>query len=239
MDLARDWLAVARPAELPLLVIADEQTAGRGRQGRPWIAPAGSALLMSLAFRPNWLAPEQATALVQLASVALCEAVAAQGIPTGLKWPNDVLAPIAPDAAEWAKVAGILLETQLERSQISSVVIGIGVNISAAPPPDLTRYPATHLQAAAGREISRLALLRALLQRLDVWYGRLAAGNPTELYTAWRARLRTLGQPVTIDLADGVLHGTAEDVDASGALFVRDRAGVLHRVSSGDVGLAQ
>jgi BirA family transcriptional regulator, biotin operon repressor / biotin---[acetyl-CoA-carboxylase] ligase len=177
--------------------------------------------------------------LVQLASVALAEAVAAQGIPTGLKWPNDVLVPAAPGVGDWAKVAGILLETQLDGTRLSSVVIGIGVNVSAAPPPELTRYPATSLQQAAGRPISRLALLRALLQRLDVWYNRIAGGSTAELFAAWRARLRTLGAPVTIDLADGVLEGLAEDVDASGALLVRDRSGALRRVASGDVGVAQ
>lgn len=239
MDLAREWLAEYPAPDAALLVTADEQTAGRGRQGRRWVAPSGSALLMSLALRPTWLAPAHATSLVQLASVALCEAVAAQGIPTGLKWPNDLLVPVDPAAAEWAKVAGILLESQLDGAQLSAVVIGIGVNVSAAPPPELTRYPAVSLQQAAGRPISRLALVRALLQRLDVWYNRLALGNSVELFAAWRARLRTLGTPVTIELADGVLHGLAEDVDASGALLVRDSAGMVRRVSSGDVGMTQ
>ncbi len=239
MDLAREWLATAASAEVALLVVAEEQTAGRGRQGRRWLAPAGSALLMSLALRPTWLAPAQATALVQLASVALCEAVEAQGVPSGLKWPNDLLVPAAPGATAWAKVAGILLETQSDGRQLSSVVIGIGVNISAAPPPELTRYPATSLQQATGQPISRLALLRVLLQRLDAWYTRLEAGDTVELFTAWRSRLRTLGAPVTIELATGVLHGVAEDVDASGALLVRDASGQIQRVSSGDVGLIQ
>lgn len=239
MDLAREWLATIDGPDAAVLVVADEQTAGRGRQGRRWIAPAGSALLMSLGIRPAWLVPAQATTLVQMASVALCEAVAVQGIPTGLKWPNDLLVPVVPAADEWAKVAGILLETQWDGSHLSSVVIGIGVNVSAAPPRELTRYPATCLAQAAGRPISRLALVRALLQRLDVWYGRLAAGETAELFTAWRARLRTLGAPVTIELTHGVVEGLAEDVAADGALLVRRPDGTVQRVSSGDVGMAQ
>lgn len=235
MDLARELLPTLGDAELPLLVTAEEQTAGRGRMGRAWEAPAGSALLLSLALRPRWLAPERAVALVWMAAVALCEAVErAAGVPAALKWPNDLL---LPDAGGHAKAAGILLELSFGGAGLETAVIGCGVNVSAAPPPGRTRYPATSLEAAAGAPVSRLALLLALLERLDVWHDRLRAGDAPGLRAAWRARLHTLGRPASVEGPGGAIVGLAEDVDDDGALLIRDAAGALHRVSAGDVGL--
>jgi BirA family biotin operon repressor/biotin-[acetyl-CoA-carboxylase] ligase len=237
MDLAREWLQTS--SATTLLVGADEQTAGRGRQGRRWIAPAGSALLSSLALRPPWLHAANATVLVQFAAVALCEAVIAQGIPARLKWPNDLLVPTAPGASTLGKAAGILLEAQSDGAQRVAAIIGIGINVSAAPPAEQTRYPATHLSAASGRPISRLELMQTLLRRLDAWYVRLADGESAALFAAWRTHLHTLGQFVQIELAHGSVRGIAEDVAPNGTLLVRDEHGTLHQISSGDVGLIQ
>ncbi len=268
MDLARELLSRLADSQLPALVVADEQTAGRGRMGRPWVAPPGSALLASLALRPTWLAPDRGVALVWLAAVALCEAVEeVTPLRPGLKWPNDLLvaerrasyetdplaelaheqAPpaaadhdprAAPPGPAWAKAAGILLEVTLGAGGIEAAIIGCGVNVSAAPPPEATRYPATSLAAASGAPVSRLALLRALLRRLDTWHARLQSGQGEALFAAWRARLVTLGQRVQIETPGGPVAGVAEDVDPRGALLVRDAAGVLHSVTAGDVGLA-
>lgn len=237
MDLARELLPTLAEAELPLLITAEEQTAGRGRMGRAWEAPAGSALLLSLALRPRWLAPERAVALVWMAAVALCEAVEqAAGVPAALKWPNDLLLP-TPPADGHAKAAGILLELSFGGAGLESAVIGCGVNVSAAPPPGSTRYPATSVAAAAGRPVGRLALLQALLGRLDAWHAGLQAGEEERLFAAWRGRLHTLGRPASVETAGGPIVGLAEDVDRDGALIIRDGAGALHRVSAGDVGL--
>jgi BirA family biotin operon repressor/biotin-[acetyl-CoA-carboxylase] ligase len=237
MDVARGLLARLGADKLPALVVADEQTAGRGRMGRPWVAPPGTALLTSLVLRPTWLRSEQGVALVWMSAVALCEAVeATTPLRPGLKWPNDVL--VAPPGGEaWAKVAGILLEVSMGPAGIESAVIGSGVNVNAAPPPEATRYPATSLAAAAGVPVDRLALLRAYLRSADVWYARLQSGEGEALFIAWHDRLVTLGQRVRIDTADGPLEGLAESVDRSGALLVRDAAGLPHTVTAGDVGL--
>jgi len=234
MDVARQLLLELPAADLPLLVQADEQTSGRGRLGRAWVAPPGSALLCSLALRPDWLAPERAFSLVWMAGVALCDSVAEQtGLAAALKWPNDLLVP-TPDG-DYAKAAGILLESSGDARGLAWVIIGMGLNVSAAPPPELTRYPATSLSAAAGRRVDRLALLRALLRHLDLWHARLIAGAEPALFEAWRARLHTLGHEVTVQLAQGALTGRAESVDSSGALRLRDQAGVLHTITTGDV----
>lgn len=236
MDVARELLRTLPEADLPLLVSAEEQTAGRGRMGRVWVAPAGSALLTSLALRPRWLAPERSVALVWMAAVALCEAVeVAAGVPAGLKWPNDLLLPAQGEGL--AKAAGILLELSYAGAGLESAVIGIGVNVSAAPPPGSARYPATCVEAAAGRAVSRLALLQALLTRLDAWYTWLGAGDTAQLFAAWRGRLRNLGAPVRVETPAGPIEGLAEDVGDDGALLVRDAAGQLQRVSAGDVGM--
>lgn len=247
-DLARALLTEIPESALPLLVTADEQTAGRGRLGRIWLAPPGSALLFSLAFRPVWLAPERARALVYIAGVALCEAVYdVCGITAGLKWPNDLLvaadairsgpASEQPALSRYAKAAGVLLEVSAAHEALEWAILGIGVNVSSAPPPELTRYPAIHLETASGRAIDRLALLRALLRRIDSWYGRLMANDDQALFAAWRSRLLGLGQPAELSMPEGLLRGVAEDVDADGSLRLRDAAGTLHTVTTGDVGL--
>lgn len=225
-----------------LIVLADEQTAGRGRLGRGWAAPPGSSLLLSLLLRPAWLAPGDAFTLTMLAGVALCEAVE-QVVPVAaaLKWPNDLLLPVGAPGPDLRKSAGILSEIELDGERIAWAVIGMGVNVNWAPHGvvdgrDLGRV-ATSVGAAAGRAIDRLALLRALLVRLDERYAALRQGRREELFAAWRGRLALLGQPVHVRLPLGELSGVAEGVDPTGALLVRDERGQLHTVVAGDIGV--
>jgi BirA family transcriptional regulator, biotin operon repressor / biotin---[acetyl-CoA-carboxylase] ligase len=225
-----------------LVILADEQTAGRGRQGRAWAAPPGSSLLMSLLLRPIWLPPADMFALTMLAGTALCEAVEqVTPIRAALKWPNDLLLPARPGAPPTThKAAGILCECELAGDQVEWVVVGIGVNVSWTPEGDvdgrdLARV-ATSLTAAAGEPIGRGALLRALLVRLDQRYHTLRQGRREELFTSWRGRLATLGHPTVVRLPGGELHGMAVDVEPSGALRLRDEQGVLHTILAGDVG---
>jgi BirA family biotin operon repressor/biotin-[acetyl-CoA-carboxylase] ligase len=224
-----------------LVVLADAQTAGRGRRGRGWAAPPRSSLLMSLLLRPAWLPATDAFTLTMLAGVALCEAVVEVApLHAALKWPNDLLLPAAPRVAQAThKSAGILSEIELEGDQIALVVIGMGINVNWSPEGivdgrDLTQV-ATSLSAAAGHPIDRLALLRALLIRLDTRYQALRRGQREELFSAWRSRLAALGQRVSVQLPHGELRGVAEDVEPSGALRVRDEQGALHTVLAGDV----
>ena len=225
-----------------LVILADEQTAGRGRMGRAWAAPPGSSLLLSLLLRPAWLAAADAFSLTMLASVALCEAVEQVAPPrAALKWPNDLLLPVRTAArTTLRKAAGILSEIELMSDRIVWVVIGIGLNVSWSPSGvvdgrDLAEV-ATSVGAAAGGSVERLPLLQALLERLDARYDALRRGEHADLFECWRDRLTTLGQPVQISLPHGVLRGVAEDVERSGALRVRDEHGALHTVLAGDVG---
>jgi BirA family biotin operon repressor/biotin-[acetyl-CoA-carboxylase] ligase len=210
--------------------------------GRTWIAPPGSSLLLSLLLRPAWLAPADAFSLTMLAGVALCEAVE-QVTPAraALKWPNDLLLPVRTAAGPTLrKAAGILSEIELADDRIAWVVIGIGVNVSWSPSAVVDQRNlaevATSVDAAAGQPVERLALLRALLERLDARYDALRRGSSADLFECWRDRLTTLGQPVQIGLPHSELRGIAEDVERSGALRVRDEHGALRTVMAGDVG---
>ena len=239
MDLCRTALSSLPAHELPLLVVADEQLAGRGRRGRAWVAPAGTALLCSLALRPHNLAAAHAASLIWLASVALCEGIAdATGLQPRLKWPNDLIVQYA-EPPEWRKVAGILLEIQSVQKEIAWAIIGCGINVAASPPLDTVRYPAGDLMTAGGAPVDRLTLVRAILRRLDSWYIRLGAGDDRALFVTWRSLLQSLGQYVSVETDQGTLSGQAEDVDQNGSLIIRDANGARHSIASGDVALVR
>jgi BirA family transcriptional regulator, biotin operon repressor / biotin---[acetyl-CoA-carboxylase] ligase len=189
------------------LVTADEQTAGRGRQGRAWVAPAGKALLMSVLLRD--LGAVQAY-LPLAAALAVCEACE-QSAPVRceIKWPNDVW-------VERRKLAGILVEG---RPQEGWAVLGIGLNVSTAEDefPDELRGLATSLNAASGERTSPGEVLARLLSALEA---RLDT-SPGEIVAAWRERDALRGQ--TVRWAGG--EGTATGIDDSGALMVETSSG--------------
>ena len=210
-----------------LLVLADTQTAGRGRQGRRWLTPAGSALALSLVLRPS-LTAEHAARVTMLAGVAVCEALEQlAGVQAGLKWPNDVL-------LDGRKAGGILVESALSGAHLDYLVLGIGINVSAAPPPEAVLFPATSVEAAAGRPVDRLALLHALLARLDHHYPDLAGANG-RLHTTWLSRLLWLGERVVAQSAEGDYDGVVAGADPDGALVLRLDNGERKRVVAGDV----
>ncbi len=234
MDIARERLRHGSADEFPLLVVTDEQTAGRGRQKRVWMAPAQSALLFSLALRPTWLASVNAQALVWMASVSVCEGIAHEtGLTPRLKWPNDVLIPYMDGAL--GKAAGILLELS-SSAAIDWAIIGCGINVSASPGAEIASiYPPTHIMSTLDRPVSRLALLQAVVRRMDFWLQALQRGERNQLYAIWRKLLITIGQEVQVQTASGIVSGRAEDVDILGSLYVRDADGILHVVMTGDV----
>lgn len=225
-DQARQLAEAGAPEGL--LVVAEEQTAGRGRGDRRWLTPPGTALALSLVLRPP-LAAAQTGRLTMLAALAVCEAVEqVAGVPAGLKWPNDVL-------INGRKTAGLLVEAAFTGEALAYAVVGIGLNVSWAPADDQVAFPATCLEAEARRGVDRLNLLRALLTGLEARYADLAG---EALFTDWRARLTMLGTPVEV-LAGAAppVRGVAEDVAADGALLVRGEDGALQRFLAADVHL--
>jgi BirA family transcriptional regulator, biotin operon repressor / biotin---[acetyl-CoA-carboxylase] ligase len=210
------------------VVVAEEQTSGRGRRGRSWQSPPGRNLLMSVALAPDLAAADAwrlglATAL---AVAEACEAVA----PVVLKWPNDVVA-----AADRRKLGGLLIETMAEGDRLRAAVLGIGINVNwrrVEMPADL-REEATSLADLAGASVDRDALFDRLMDLLELEIAAAEAGqSPLERY---RALCSTLGSAVSVETAQGVMHGRAIDLDASGALVVEDREGRRHVVNGGEV----
>ncbi len=241
MDAAREQLQQQPADAFPMLIVSEQQTAGRGRMRRPWHAPPGSALLFSLAIKPQQLLPPaHAVRLTWLVGVSMCEAITSMtGVQARLKWPNDVVLPLNDDTPHrWGKVAGILQESGSSGDQLQWAVVGSGLNVHAAPDlPERLVFPATHLAAHATRPVARLAVLRAVLRRCDFWYPLLwHPDSDNSLFVAWRALLATRGRPVEITGDAGVVRGIAEDVTTDGALLVRATDGTLHTVTNGDIG---
>jgi len=230
------------------LAIADQQLAGRGRLERAWIAPAGSSLLMSLLFRPTFLAPGQAQQLTMVCSLAAADAVVAvTGLRPALKWPNDLL-------LDGKKLAGVLTELGFANAQPTSlarvlpvprldwVVVGVGLNVNVdftsqafrRDGPDLADT-AISLAMVLGRPVSRLRLLQSYLVGTEVRYNALRAGQSP--HQEWAAQLATLGQHVTVGTPDSVYRGVAEAVDETGALLLRQPDGRVIPILTGDVTL--
>jgi BirA family transcriptional regulator, biotin operon repressor / biotin---[acetyl-CoA-carboxylase] ligase len=203
------------------VVTADEQTAGRGRQGRAWVAPAGAALLMSLVVRHQG---ELQALLPLTAAVAICEAVEGLNVePCSIKWPNDI----------WVnrrKLAGILIEA---RRHEGVAVIGVGLNVSTTREefPEELRQSATSLaiERAAG-EVSRDAVLAALLGALEHWL----VAEPDAVLAKWRARDALHGN--TVEWAGG--EGVAAGIDETGALLVDTPTGQV-ALDAGEVHLGR
>jgi BirA family biotin operon repressor/biotin-[acetyl-CoA-carboxylase] ligase len=230
-DVAKE-LAIRRAPE-GTLVIADEQTAGKGRLGRRWLAPPGTSLLMSLLFRPHFLAPYQAQRLTMICSLAVVEAIeTVTGLAAAIKWPNDIM-------VQGKKVGGILTELGATGERLKYAVVGLGLNVNldfgAVEAMGELAATATSLSQELGREVSRLTLLWRILENIESRYQRLGAGELS--HDEWASRLITLHNYVTVDAPQGAVEGWAEDVDADGALILRTDCGERQRVLAGDVTL--
>ena len=219
----------ARGAPEGTLVITDQQTAGKGRLGRKWLASPGTSLLLSLLFRPD-LAPNQAPRLTMICSLSIAEAIEGlTGLSVGLKWPNDIF-------IRGKKAGGILTESGTTGGHLDYVIVGMGLNVNLAVSalPEL-RGMATSLSQELGREVARLELLWGILAEIEARYDSLKRGESP--HEEWAARLITLGREVQVTTPDAVLVGRAEGVDADGALILCLPDGQRRRVLAGDVTL--
>lgn len=217
-----------------LVLVAEEQVAGRGRMGRAWVSPPRAALTFSVLLRPDGVPPARRGWLPLLAGVAAAAAVRqVSGLEAQLKWPNDVLIGSR-------KLAGILAE-----SADGAVVVGIGLNVSTTraelPAPGPGALMPTSLLLEGSATLDRDLLLRRLLDQLEHWYqgwrGAAPAGDPTSssLRSEYLRFCSTVGRQVRAELPAGqVVEGTAADVDADGRLVVTGPAGRT-AIGAGDV----
>ena len=213
-------------AEEGTVVVAEVQTAGRGRQGRSWVSEPGN-LLVSVLFRPEM---SQLPFISIIGGIAAARAVRkTTGLDPRIKWPNDLM-------VQGRKVAGILAESSIAGDSVWYAVLGIGVNVNLDPAQseDIAAL-ATSLNAAAGRDVPRDDLLRQLLHDLDALCLQVKRGQSP--VPEWRDLLETTGRRVDAVSGPDTYSGTAEGVDETGALLLRLDDGRLVTLTAGDVTL--
>lgn len=229
-DIARDLAASGTPEGL--CVIAREQTAGRGRQGRSWTSPAGEGLYVSVVLRPEIPAAES-TIITLAAAVAVAETLTADfRMSVDIKWPNDVL-------ASGRKVCGILVESAIENGRLQYAVMGIGVNVAQRFFPDEIRESATSLSLEIGRAVAPDDLLKPLLERLECWYAA-ATTQPDQVIARWE-ELSSYARDcaVRIEAPDGPIEGVTRGLTPRGALIVELNNGARREIVSGEVSLGK
>jgi BirA family biotin operon repressor/biotin-[acetyl-CoA-carboxylase] ligase len=212
-------------------VIADRQTAGKGRLGRKWHSPAGKNLYTSVILRPA-VAPSEAQSLTLALAVAAAEAL--EGFSTtrpAVKWPNDVL-------MGGRKVAGILTEMASDMDRVGHVVAGLGVNVNA----ENSSFPAElRTKAASLREfsktgaVSRARLAAALYSSIEKWYKIFLDEGLKAVVTAWRGYFEAEGRTIRVNVMDGTVSGVCMGIDRDGALLVREPTGNVARITSGEM----
>jgi BirA family biotin operon repressor/biotin-[acetyl-CoA-carboxylase] ligase len=208
------------------VIVADEQTVGRGRIRRKWLSPKGGIALSIILYPDVAYLPF----LIMLASLAVVYSIkAVTDLKSAIKWPNDVL-------VNGRKVCGILIESDVRRKKVGYTIIGIGLNVNLR----LSDFPeisqtATSLSDELGRTVSHLDMIRCLLVEVERLYSTLQAGG--SIYEAWRDNLVILGKSVHITEGETAYEGIAESVARDGSLLLRQSNGRLVKIVAGDVTL--
>lgn len=212
------------------LVIADEQTAGRGRLDRKWYTPPGAALAFSLILRPTADEKPHLTRIVGLAALAVADALRTRGLVAQVKWPNDVL-------LNGRKVAGILIESVWSGEDVDYLVIGIGVNVlkGAVPSADLLQFPATSLEESLGPAVERDKVLHDILAGIIALRPHLGTDS---FITSWEKALAFRGEQVQVEEGNGTsITGKLLGLESDGSLRLSNEAGASVTVRFGDVHL--
>ncbi|MFC2056138.1 biotin--[acetyl-CoA-carboxylase] ligase [Chloroflexota bacterium] len=208
------------------VIIADEQTGGRGRLKRAWLTPKGNIALSIILYPDLSYLPS----LIMLASLAVVHSLeAVTSLKSQIKWPNDVL-------VNAKKVCGILIESDVRGNTVNYIIIGIGINVNLRPADFSEIQPiATSLSDELRREVSHLSVIRHLLVKIESLYLDMSAGG--SLYEEWQGNLVTLGQKVRVTADETIYEGVAESVARDGSLLLRGLDGNLTRIIAGDVTL--
>jgi BirA family biotin operon repressor/biotin-[acetyl-CoA-carboxylase] ligase len=227
-DEALTW--ASRGAADLSLVLANEQTNGRGRLERTWFTPGDSALAFSLILRPTPAEIAHPSRITGLPALSLVRVLQSLGLSPAIKWPNDVL-------VNRRKLAGILVESIWTGTSMDAIVLGMGVNVNSDsnPPADQVLFPATCIEKELGQTVRREELLFNILEKLLVL--RPTIGS-TAFMLAWEQQLAFRGEPVLLSSEDGIpLQGTVRGLDAAGGLILEKENGKIVTVQFGDVHL--
>lgn len=227
-DVARE-LAASEAVE-GLCIIAREQTAGRGRQGRLWSSPPGEGLYLSLILRPPIKAAD--SAIVTLAAaVGVAETLRLDfEVRADIKWPNDVI-------VSGRKICGILVESAIQNDQLQYAVMGIGVNIAQASFPDDIGGRATSLLLETGRRIEPEAFARPMLDRLERWYSTVINHTDRVIQRWEQLSSYARGCRVAVKSPEGTIEGTTRGLTSRGALILEMDNGETREIVSGEVSL--
>lgn len=213
------------------LVVADEQTRGRGRGSRTWFTPPGEALAFSLVLRPENLLDEAVSRCTGLGALAVCRAIEKiYDIPAVIKWPNDVL-------LGWKKVCGVLAEAFWLGDRLDALVLGIGINVASGSVPTGGRlnFPATSLETALNKQVDRWQLLAAVLQNVIYWWQRL---SESVFIQSWEQHLAFIGEQVQFFQDDGLLlNGTPLGLESNGWLRIQTAGGEKTSIQMGEIQL--
>ena len=209
------------------VIVAAEQTKGRGRYARQWVSSPGG-LYISLAFHP--IPPQkQYTLFPLLAAISVHFLLNKYSISSKIKWPNDVL-------VNTKKIAGILIETETKNPSKPILICGIGINVNNDVNnfPSKLLTPATSLIHETGRHIDLLTMTTRLIHIFEEHYTQLVKKGPEEIIDHWKQATDTLGKHIQITQQHTTIKGIAENIDSNGFLLLRSSSGELHRITSGD-----
>jgi len=210
------------------LVIADEQTAGRGRSGRKWYTPAGSGLAISLILRPSPAEMKHPARITGLGALAVRDALRTLGLTPQIKWPNDVL-------INGRKVAGILVESDWLGNNLHASILGLGVNVLkvSTPPAKFTAFPASCIEVELGHPPDRIELLKEILSALIKWRKKIGW---EEFIQTWQDSLAFRGQLVQVTRdSETSINGELIGLEQNGNLLIRSQDGNLHQIQFGEI----
>lgn len=212
------------------VIIANEQTSGKGRLGRTWVSPAGKNLYMSIILRPP-ISPRDATILTIMSAVACCIALRKViSLPVMIKWPNDLI-------VDDKKIGGILTEIKSDIDKITYAIIGIGVNINLdiEDLPEDVRKIATSIKTLTGEQFSRTETIIEVLKEMQKWYDILLKKGKKDILSYWQELSSTIGKKVKATIWDNVFIGVAEAIDNEGLLILKLSDNTYMKVDAGDI----
>ncbi|MBM7703333.1 biotin--[acetyl-CoA-carboxylase] ligase [Metabacillus iocasae] len=215
------------------VVVAEEQTSGRGRLDRVWHSPKGTGVWMSIILRPT-VPPQNAPQLTLLTAVAVVQAIQeVTGISPQIKWPNDIL-------IEGKKAVGILTEMQADADRIHSVIIGIGINVNQQQQDfsDAIKDIATSLAAETGELINRATLMQTIFLKIESLYEEYLKNGFGLIKVLWETYAISIGKRIIARTLRGSIEGWAKGITEDGVLLVEDDLGVLHHIHSADIELS-